>query len=164
MFTAHHMCEANKYTTQPKDDDLTEHYEFNWCLRSPLGVRLLMSRATQYHKDLLRTRWGEQAIVAITSIHPTTFSLTARTRPYVTPQILYHKPGSCYYLRQAPASSPSLLYFAEDFAQGAGFLLLFTTSTRLLIQLLCVSLRFLHQNNSGSWVLVACKKERDLFF
>ena len=61
MFTAHHMCEANKYTTQPKDDDLTEHYEFNWCLRSPLGVRLLMSRATQYHKDLLRTRWGEQA-------------------------------------------------------------------------------------------------------
>ena len=51
------------------------------------------------------------------------------------PQILHHKPGSCYYLRQAPASWPSLLYFAEDFAQGAGFLLLFTTSTRLLVQL-----------------------------
>ena len=42
MFAAHHMCEAKKYTKQLKDDDLTEHYEYNWCLRSPLGVRLLM--------------------------------------------------------------------------------------------------------------------------
>ena len=34
MSTAHHMREANKSTAQPKDDDLTEHYELNWCLRA----------------------------------------------------------------------------------------------------------------------------------
>ena len=34
-----HTCEANYATAQPNDD---EHYEFNWCLRSPLGSRLLM--------------------------------------------------------------------------------------------------------------------------
>ena len=34
-----HTCEANYATAQPNDD---EHYEFNWCLRSPLGGRLLM--------------------------------------------------------------------------------------------------------------------------
>ena len=54
--TAYSMCEANKSTAQPKDDDLTEHYEFNWCLRSPLGGRLLMQSVTQYHHDVLRTR------------------------------------------------------------------------------------------------------------
>ena len=61
MSTAHHMCEANKYAAQPKDDDLTEHYEFNWCLRSPLGGRLLMQRVTQYHHDVFKTRCEEQA-------------------------------------------------------------------------------------------------------
>ena len=61
MFTAHNMCDANKYTTQPKDDILTEHYEFNWCLRSPLGGRLLMQSATQYHNDVLKTSCEEQA-------------------------------------------------------------------------------------------------------
>ena len=61
MSTAHHMCEANQSTAQPKDDDLTEHFEFNWCLRSPLGGRLLMQSVTQYHHDVLRTRCDEQA-------------------------------------------------------------------------------------------------------
>ena len=60
MSTAHHMCEANNHTTQPKDDDLTEHYEFNWCLRSRRGVCLLMQSLTQYHHDVLRTRCEEQ--------------------------------------------------------------------------------------------------------
>ena len=59
--TAYSMCEANRSTAQPKDDDLTEHYEFNWCLRSPLGGRLLMQRVTQYRHDVLRTRCEEQA-------------------------------------------------------------------------------------------------------
>ena len=59
--TAHNMCEANKYTAQLKDDDLTEHYEFNWCLRSPLGGRLLMQKVTRYRHDVLRTRCEEQA-------------------------------------------------------------------------------------------------------
>ena len=35
---------------------------------------------------------------------------------YISHKILHHEPGSCYYLRQAPASSPTLLYFAKDFA------------------------------------------------
>ena len=61
MSTAHHMCETHYATAQPKDGDLTEHYEFNWCLRSPLGRRLLMHRVTQYHHDVLRTRCEEQA-------------------------------------------------------------------------------------------------------
>ena len=43
MSTAHHMCEANKYTAQPKDDDWTEHYEFNWCLRAD-PIRLTCSQ------------------------------------------------------------------------------------------------------------------------
>ena len=61
MSTANHMCEANKSTAQPKDDELTEYYEFNWCLRSPLGARLLMQSVTQYYHDVLRTRCEEQA-------------------------------------------------------------------------------------------------------
>ena len=59
--TAHNMCEANKSTAQPKDDDLTEHYEFNWCLRSPLGGRLLRPSVSQYHHDVPRTRCEKQA-------------------------------------------------------------------------------------------------------
>ena len=61
MFAAHHMCEAKKYTKQLKDDDLTEHYELNWCLRSPLGGRLLMQSGTQYHNDVLKTSCEEPA-------------------------------------------------------------------------------------------------------
>ena len=61
MSTAHHMCEANYATAQPKDDDLTEHYELNWCLRSPLGGLLLMQSGTQYHNDVFKTKCEEQA-------------------------------------------------------------------------------------------------------
>ena len=59
--TAHHMCEDNYATAQPKDGDLTEHYGFNWCLRSPLGGRLLMQSGTQYHDAVLKTRCEEHA-------------------------------------------------------------------------------------------------------
>ena len=60
MSTAPHMCEASYATAQPKDDDLTEHYEFNWCLRSPLGGRLLMHTGIQDHYDVLKTRCEER--------------------------------------------------------------------------------------------------------
>ena len=95
--TAHNMCEANKSTAQPKDDDLTEHYEFNWCLRSPLGGRLLMESVTQYHHDMLRTRCD----VKYTAYH--------RPNPFLLPRVLA-------VITQEPASSPTLLYFAKDFA------------------------------------------------
>ena len=61
MSTIHQMCEAKYATVQSTDDDSTQHYEFNWCLRSPLGGRLLMQRVTQYRHDVLRTRCYEQA-------------------------------------------------------------------------------------------------------
>ena len=38
MSTIHHICEFRYATAQSKDDDLTEHYEFNWCLRSLSAV------------------------------------------------------------------------------------------------------------------------------
>ena len=43
-------------TAQTKEDHLSEHYEFNWCLRSPLGGRLLMHIGTQDNYDVLKTR------------------------------------------------------------------------------------------------------------
>ena len=58
--TAYSMCEANKSTAQPKDDTLTEHYEFNWCLQSPLGGRLFMQSVSQDNHDVPRTRCEEQ--------------------------------------------------------------------------------------------------------
>ena len=61
MSTAHHMCEANYATAQLKDDDLTEHHELNWCLRSPLGGRLLVQSGTQDHNDVLKTSCEEPA-------------------------------------------------------------------------------------------------------
>ena len=85
------MCEANYATAQPKDDDLTEHYEFNWCLRSPLGRRLLMQRVTQYHNDVLRTRCEEQAsgnspLQFLPSIFGVCFSKAAIIRPRAPPR------------------------------------------------------------------------------
>ena len=71
--TAHHMREADKSNAQPKDDNLTEHYEFNWCLRSPLGGRLLMQSVTQYHHDVPTTRREEHA----PGNSPLSFLLTA---------------------------------------------------------------------------------------
>ena len=53
------MCEANSATAQPKDDDLTEHYELNLCLRSLLGGHLLMHIDTQDKYDVLKTRCEE---------------------------------------------------------------------------------------------------------
>ena len=61
MSTAHHMCEASYAIAQPKGDDLTEHYEFNWCLRSPLGGRLLMRSGTKDRNDLVKTKCKEKA-------------------------------------------------------------------------------------------------------
>ena len=74
--TAYSMCEANKSTAQPKDDDLTEHYEFNWCLRSPRGIRLLLQSFTQYDHDALRTRCEKQASgTSQLQVLPTTFGV-----------------------------------------------------------------------------------------
>ena len=75
--TAYSMCEANKSTAQPKDDELTEYYEFNWCLRSPCGCRLLMQSGTQHHNDVLKTRCEEQAslLLSITFLAHTNWSL-----------------------------------------------------------------------------------------
>ena len=77
MSTIHHICEFGYATAQSKDDDLTEHYEFNWCLRSPCGCRLLMQRGTQYHNDVLKTRCEEQAslLLSITFLAHTNWSL-----------------------------------------------------------------------------------------
>ena len=61
MSTAHNMFEAFYASSPPKDDNLTDRYEFNWCLRSPLGGRLLMHRGSQYHSDALETRCEEHA-------------------------------------------------------------------------------------------------------
>ena len=61
MSTTHLMCEAKYATAQSTDDYLTQHYEFNWCLRSPRGGRLLMQSGTQYHNDVLKTSCEEQA-------------------------------------------------------------------------------------------------------
>ena len=55
-FCGPHTCEANYATAQATDD---EHYEFNWCLRSPLGGRLLMHIGIHENYDLLQTR-GEE--------------------------------------------------------------------------------------------------------
>ena len=138
MSTAHHMCEGNQSTAQPKDDDLTEHFEFNWCLRSPLGGRLLMQRVTQYRHDVLRTRCEEQAsgnsplqflpaafgvcfgkaAIIRPRAPPRDGPLTCNTAPRKAARHIYcmtsadprpPPPGSCYYLRL-------LLYFANDFA------------------------------------------------
>ena len=40
--TAHHMRETIDATAQSKHDEMSEYYEFNWCLRSPAGGRLAM--------------------------------------------------------------------------------------------------------------------------
>jgi hypothetical protein len=133
LSTAHHMREANKSTAQPKDDDLTDHYEFNWCLRSPLGGRLLMQSVTQYRHRMLRTR--SRQIYCIT-----------------LPHTLPRSPGFLLRLQQEPAS-PTLLYLAKDFASRAGFLLLFTTSTRLLVELYYVSLRILRHEPGSCYYL-----------
>ena len=56
LSASNHMCVASSVTVQPKDDDLAEHYEFNWCLRSPLGGRLLMRSGTKDRNDLVKTK------------------------------------------------------------------------------------------------------------
>ena len=84
--TAHHMCEANKSTAQPKGDDLTEHYEFNWCLRSPLGGRLFMQRVSQDNHDVPRTRCEEQATGSSPSqFLPTAFGLVFGNAAIIRP-------------------------------------------------------------------------------
>ena len=60
MSTAPHMREASCAAAKRKDGDLTEHSEFNWCLRSPLEGRLLMHTGTQDHYDVLETRCEER--------------------------------------------------------------------------------------------------------
>ena len=77
LSTIHHICESRHATAQSKDNDLTEHYEFNWCLRSPRGSRFLMQSGTQYHNDVLKTRWEEHAslLLSITFLAHTTWSL-----------------------------------------------------------------------------------------
>ena len=77
MSTIHHICEFRYATAQSKDDDLTEHYEFKWCLRSPCWCRLLMQGGTQYHNDVLKTRCEEQAslLLSITFLAHTNWSL-----------------------------------------------------------------------------------------
>ena len=126
--TAYSMCEANKSTAQPKDDDLTEHYEFNWCLRSPLGGRLLMQSVTQYHHDVLRTRCegGPTGGGNITppAGGPKNGPLISNTAPrrQLVKYTAYHRPTPFPLSRvlavitQESASSPTLLYFAKDFA------------------------------------------------
>ena len=127
--TAHHMCEANKLTAQPKGDDLTEHYEFNWCLRSPLGGRLLRPSVNQYHHDVPGTRCEKQATgnppsqflpATFWSLFPHGCHHQARgTTPWVPPHqvccnspwILCYEPASSYYLRQEPAFALSFNIF-----------------------------------------------------
>ena len=153
MCTARRMCGPNSANAQPKDDDLTEHYEFNWCLRSPLGGRLLMQSGTQHHNETaaapLPPRWGgrtgggnnppkgdqtKKMKHVSTTRHPKGTSpeklhnIAAHPPPpgsccddnknppprqlcYVSPRILRHEPCSCYYLRQAPASSLNFAMF-----------------------------------------------------
>ena len=55
------MCDANCATAQPNDD---EHYEFNWCLRSPPGGRLLMEVGIQENYDALQTRREKEGVGA----------------------------------------------------------------------------------------------------
>ena len=61
MSTIHQTCEAKYAIAQSTDNDFTEHYEFNWCLRSLLGGRLLMQSGTQYHNGEVKTACEEQA-------------------------------------------------------------------------------------------------------
>ena len=49
IVTAHDLCGAKYTKIQPKDDDLTEHYEFNWCLRSRPGGCFSLRNGTTYH-------------------------------------------------------------------------------------------------------------------
>ena len=132
MSTIHHTCESRYATAQSKDNDLTEHYEFNWCLRSRRGCRFLMQSGTQYHDDVLKTRCEEHAscnspcIALHHSLPPPQIlavccdcdkNLPPRQLCYISPRTVRpHEPGSCYNLRQAPASSPTVLDFVEDFA------------------------------------------------
>ena len=77
MSTIHHTCESRYVTAQSKDNDLTEHYEFNWCLRSRRGCRFLMQSGTQYHNDVLKTRCEEHAslLLSIRFLAHTAWSL-----------------------------------------------------------------------------------------
>ena len=77
MSTIHNICESWCVTAHSKGNDLTEHYEFNWCLRSPRGSRFLMQSGTQYHNDVLKTRCEEHAslLLSITFLARTTWSL-----------------------------------------------------------------------------------------
>ena len=42
MLRSHHMRKPIDVAAQCKHDKVSEHYEFNWCLRSPAGGRLVM--------------------------------------------------------------------------------------------------------------------------
>ena len=77
MSTIHNICESRCVTAHSKDNDLTEHYEFNWCLRSRRGCRFLMQSGTQYHNDVLKMRCEEHAnlLLSITFLARTTWSL-----------------------------------------------------------------------------------------
>ena len=88
MSTIHHICEFRYATAQSKDDDLTEHYEFKWCLRSPCGCRLLMQSGTQYHNDVLKTRCEEQANLLLSNMRASVyacFGKAAIVRPRAPP-------------------------------------------------------------------------------
>ena len=91
MSTIHHTCESRYATAQSKDNDLTEHYEFNWCLRSRRGCRFLMQSGTQDHNNILKARCEEHVslLLSITFLAHTTWSLSRQ---------------GCH--RQAPGTTP----------------------------------------------------------
>ena len=141
MSTPNRRWEAKRSSPQPKDDDVTEHFEFNWCLRSPLGGGLLIQSVTQHPR-------------AGAAQHPPRRGPKQMERSPAT----RHPQGSSSNIlyNTAPHSSPlrilaviatrrrllnNFVHFGMDSLLWAGLLLEFTTRARLLAELCYETLR-----------------------
>ena len=90
-----------------------------YCVTSPIPLPLprvlaVITTRTRLFANfaIFRTRFCimSRVLAIIYDKHP-----PLRQLCYVSPRILRHKPGSCYYLRQAPASSLNIAMFRWGF-------------------------------------------------
>ena len=90
---------------------MSKHIKSERRRRSPIGARLPKGSSSNILRNIAHPPPPPPGSGCDYNKNP-----PLRQLCYVSPKILHHEPGSCYYLRQAPASSPTLLCFAKDFA------------------------------------------------